>query len=567
MHSEDTQLPSIVDSAALRLEELFNKSKWPRFAGKALAELSRRSREQLPPPGPRLAGAEAASYLAELITITEREIIAAHSAYPSLQWRWYLRSLPNKLFDGSYRSTAGYDRALAEAVAWNMPRGGLSLVQKKLTYRVDSSAVRHIVDYIARIKFLSNLHIAYRRIGKGATLDTSTPIFDVTNDDRTNLAIEIYDQRHDQTESTFGKGMGIAPLDSYDYEQFSRMRSTDDLTLFLVIGCESISVPLTHPGPDGRLVKAFTQARHFIFPIDAKSIFHPFGPRIDTSSTMLSAVAAIVQMLMIFPVLISEIPWAFGSTLQVGYFLINQSIAKKLFDTCLPQINGHLIKYFEFDEWPNNFEMWAQSADSVLPSLWPLKTGGIYQACGDQYILFDFHSASAALGSRLEIDRKNPDLGNIRGDKFEKQCQEIIDGSKWNPTPAIAALRGKHLRRDGAQVTDIDAIGEYESTILIVSCKSVVYDALYDRGEYGVIRNAAATVDAAVEHWENLIESFRSTPAGDNFDFSRFANIIGIVCTPFAVFTSNDRSLSPVVGSLRACASISELRAWLYQDD
>ena len=79
MHSEDTQLPSIVDSAALRLEELFNKSKWPRFAGKALTELSRRSREQLPPPGPRLAGAEAASYLAELITITGREIIAEHA--------------------------------------------------------------------------------------------------------------------------------------------------------------------------------------------------------------------------------------------------------------------------------------------------------------------------------------------------------------------------------------------------------------------------------------------------------------------------------------------------------
>jgi hypothetical protein len=55
----------------------------------------------------------------------------------------------------------------------------------------------------------------------------------------------------------------------------------------------------------------------------------------------------------------------------------------------------------------------------------------------------------------------------------------------------------------------------------------------------------------------------RSTPVGDNYDFSSFQEVLGVVCTPFAVYTSTSKSLEFVAHGLRACASAAELDRWL----
>ena len=114
--------------------------------------------------------------------------------------------------------------------------------------------------------------------------------------------------------------------------------------------------------------------------------------------------------------------------------------------------------------------------------------------------------------------------------------------------------------------TDIDALGSLGSTLLLVSCKSLIYDADYDKGTYRVIRNAQSTVDEAVEYWRSIASDVRLNPVGDNFDFSRFSTVLAIVCTPFVVYSDADGTLAYVDGNLRSCVSAAELDEWLHRE-
>jgi hypothetical protein len=129
----------------------------------------------------------------------------------------------------------------------------------------------------------------------------------------------------------------------------------------------------------------------------------------------------------------------------------------------------------------------------------------------------------------------------------------------------LAALRGRSLLRKHSSetFTDIDAIGALSSTLLIVSCKSLIYDGPYDKGDYKTIRNAQSTVDGAVKHWQTIAETIRSEPVGTNFDFSCFTRIVAVVCTPFVIYSDSEETLAYATEGLRFCVSTVELGAWL----
>jgi hypothetical protein len=115
----------------------------------------------------------------------------------------------------------------------------------------------------------------------------------------------------------------------------------------------------------------------------------------------------------------------------------------------------------------------------------------------------------------------------------------------------------------GHALTDLDAVGEDGETVLIVSAKSVPYSALYDKGEYGEVRNRSTDAVAAESAWAQKMEVLRSAPVGANYDLSGYRDFIAPVVMPFAPYLpigSATRELSP---GLRAVASVDELVQWL----
>lgn len=165
----------------------------------------------------------------------------------------------------------------------------------------------------------------------------------------------------------------------------------------------------------------------------------------------------------------------------------------------------------------------------------------------------------------LQFPKVQGQVANERATWFEDVVQELIDTTPWT-APEVHSLRQKPLTLGGKTLTDIDAIGTRGRDLLIVSCKSIPYTMEYDRGDYKAIRNAETTVVDAVAHWKGIVETLDATRVGENYNLSGFDRIIGVVCTPFAVYTKSAEALSTTTGSLRWASSVDELAHFLRTD-
>jgi hypothetical protein len=112
-------------------------------------------------------------------------------------------------------------------------------------------------------------------------------------------------------------------------------------------------------------------------------------------------------------------------------------------------------------------------------------------------------------------------------------------------------------------ITDIDAIGERGKRLLLVSCKSVPFSDEWNRGDNAAVRNVAAKVDDAVAEWADRTTKLRRMPHGDNYDFSGYEEIIGVVVFPSVPWTPTRSSVAEVLPGLRIAASAGELGKWI----
>jgi hypothetical protein len=180
-------------------------------------------------------------------------------------------------------------------------------------------------------------------------------------------------------------------------------------------------------------------------------------------------------------------------------------------------------------------------------------------------LAFDIASCSQALIDFFRAKRLSGEAGNQRGAQFEKNVQSAINATRWSPPAEIATLRGRTLREQGEAITDVDAIGALDAVLVLVSCKSIIYDPAYDAGEFASVQNAARVVSAAVFDWNAKVQRIREKRIGDNFDFSAYREIVGVVCTPFAPYTDDEAALRFQLPGLRAACSASELVNWMQQ--
>lgn len=502
------------------------------------------------------AGAAGAIYLHGLITSFEQEIASNHSTYGSVRWFWYLRRIPREFFAGGYGTTFAYDRVLAESLTWSWPQESIR-PEQFLNFPVDVAAARQIARFIGRLKLLSHLHILYRRVGKGAELELSGRVpFAKTPPDVDN-AIAIYDERHDQGFDFGAPGIGIATLHGNEpsVDDIFNFSAESLLLTFALADAIRVSVPFPY---GEKLAIVEVDSWHAMKLISLERVFAPFG---SVDPAYLPAIAPALQLLMLLPCFFGAFPGAFAGMLQFGYFVVPQAKLATLMDDSLQLANDALRRRSSGTSWAATFNDWFASAMAMEPETWPLKPGGFLRGVGD-FVVVDVTAASYALLTRISIDR-SPHHGNVRASIFEDQCQEFINTTNWRPPSELSVLRGRTLRSAGKKLTDIDALGVKDGTLLLVSCKSLIYDASYDRGDFQVIRNAQSTVDAAVCDWTQIIATLRRTPVGDNYDFSMFQEILGVVCTPFAVYTTSSDSLAFLCRGLRACASAAELEHWL----
>jgi hypothetical protein len=554
------QPPLVLDPATEKLQTLAASTDWLTLAARSAHETASRVYSEFPPPQPILVGLAAAKYLQRIVPLVQADILAQHSAYGPVRWLWYLRRSPDGLFQGDYHTTLGYDGVLAEVLSAQFTSIDTSYLSDRVAFRVDSASFRHLARYVGRVKLLSQLHMLYRRVGKGAELDASRPVFMARTSDAIERALRIYDERHDRSHEFMGAGLGLASVDP-NFEQLVEDGSAGEPVAFLSMACTpSFAAPVTYPDGAGGLLMATVQVRHVLKELNLSRILNPVGAGADPPE-YLPGIAALTQLLMLVPAISAHVPWALSSICQQGYVFVGEQRLRAIADHHLPELVEQLAPHTPNFAWAVGFDQWHEALAAVHASVWPLSSGDVIRRFGDN-LLLDTTGASQALLHRIELGR-SPLLGNLRAREFELQCQDLIDGTTWSPPPDLRALRGRTLRAGGRALTDIDAIGTKNHSLLIVSCKSVIYDRDYDQGDYRAIRNSQTTVDQAVRDWEVIVAELRRQPRGENFNFSEFDEIVAVVCTPFAVYSDDERTLVLTKPKLRASSSMLELRDWL----
>ena len=284
-------------------------------------------------------------------------------------------------------------------------------------------------------------------------------------------------------------------------------------------------------------------------------------PRSDPSLVFTKECAALIYLLACAPILISRHFAGFHSLIRTGYLVWTENRTPM----------ATLVDLFE--ELPAfvreiTIAAGIGSASDVISALkeirgvdWPLAAGPVIRGDGDATCI-DFAAATSRLASALTFPAIQGRYANARADHFEEEVQSLLDSSDWAPSERIRRQVRITLTKNGRALTDIDAIGERESTILLVSCKSLIYSKEYDTGEYSAVRNAASTARQATERWSVVLEDLRTHPVGDNYDFRGATNLVGIVCTPQTVYVERNILEKRATDILPALVSFDELAIW-----
>ena len=246
---------------------------------------------------------------------------------------------------------------------------------------------------------------------------------------------------------------------------------------------------------------------------------------------------------------------------KVGYLRRRRDYAEWVLDQVLPAIGADLEDLFP-GEVPANGRSVIETLEGVGPDIWPAQPGPVVRGLGDNLVI-DVWAAS----SRLQHDALVPPetggaMVNAAAFRFESVVQDMIDGTPWRPSSLSRKLLRGHLKLAGRYLTDIDAVGERDGTLLLVSCKNIPYSPAYDSGEHRVVRNVATTVDKAVQHWKHVLTTVSGSPVGDNFNVSAFKEIRGVVVTPRVTYSQDPDTLAmSTCGTvcLRAAMSLGEL--------
>ena len=265
---------------------------------------------------------------------------------------------------------------------------------------------------------------------------------------------------------------------------------------------------------------------------------------------------------MAYPLFFARFPWCVGSVLQHGYFVVRDSLAIEILADALTPVRDHLQMLGYNMNLPGDAPAWLQTLEDTAPSLWPFVRAGFVRR-RSTLLAFDIALACHAVLDFFRAKRLSGEAGNQRARQFELNIQASIGTTTWKPPPEIAALRGRKLTIQGSAITDIDAVAAHGKRLLLISCKSLIYDAEYDAGRFSAVRHASDVVSVAVAAWSEKLKRIEKLKRGDNFDLSAYDEFIGVVCTPFAPYVSDAASLAFVQPGLRAACSASELIEWL----
>ena len=422
-----------------------------------------------------------------------------------------------------------------------------------LNYPLDEPVLIRVLRFSQQILYLVNIHVALHQVAKGVPFAFGKSAIPVPMpSSETSRALWLFDWRVDSFDQK--------PLDRLGTE-VHEVGSMDHVGSLFALIPRRKEADWTRSPESSRREKESVRilANYGIHILDFTQLGQLVSDRRVSSPVSSQEAGALLMILRIAAEMVAN-PAVCRPLLEVGYVPMTRTtfyeIVSTLFSNAKNAVRGTIPEL----RLPDSIEILVRELEEMRGTLWSVLQGPVVRSCGE-LIYLDLASATMRLNRAFQFPRVAGASANMRAEHFEGSVQSVIDRSRWADS-TTRVLHGRTLRHQGRSVTDVDAIGVGENKLLLISCKSVLY-AEYDTADYRVLRNAADVVQKAVAAWDEVCSFLRDHRIGDNYDFSVYQEIIGVVCTPVVVYVPLGLATADIAEGLFAAVSISELRIWL----
>jgi hypothetical protein len=492
-------------------------------------------------------------YLSAVRQCVEQYMFELVQSHPPAEWLWFLRRVPDEAFAGSLPTTFGYKAGLADVASGlsTLEAEPIPLSSQAICFDINDSVVRRLVRFLTGVSFLFGIHVRLRFAGKGATFQKPLgngviPQYHVTSAMRE--AIELYDMRVARSQTSLGRaGTEISAKSADTNSMMVVHRTMPPRYIETPVGQDVVFVE-TRFVPKFVLLDALQRINSDL-QLAAPGIW---PPEVVALATLLRGGFEILASTRNAP----------ANVLNVGYVTMQEELFHQSLANCWNDTLSWQQNVFPRSQPIRDTTELLRRLKTLRGSFWPLQFGPVIRDFEDG-ICLDLNAATNLLEALLEFPAQQGTVANIRSRHFELAVQDSINASQWKPSQDLLRMRGVGLRREGQDFTDIDALGVREDTLLLVSCKSVIYSKGYDAGDYRFIRNIASLARDSVERWSEVMRIIIEHPSGDNYNFTEFTRVIGVVCVPHVIYVPLGDCTELVSRDLPALVSLEELRAWL----
>jgi hypothetical protein len=501
-------------------------------------------------------------YLTCMRQTIERMLAEDAVRFSKARWLWMLRRVPDPVFEGRVSTTRPYRAALAEAVSGafgsDNPERPFEDSDGSIRFKLDGSALPRLLKFAELVTWLSESHVLWRYSGKGVRFrfEKGSALPDAAPTKDQDESIRRYDERFAKSATLFGT-VGTAVSSETDM-------SDSGFFVAFFSDAEWVQVPVHVQGKDMEL-KVLKRFLPQMVSLDGLAKLNE-DARLD-GLTWWKPSATVVLALSrgMFRILATSYN-GFASLLRYGYVFIDEEHFLEVFGGGWNVICEDVLRVIPGATIPNSPAELFDALVAFRPTLWPLWPGPIVRRAGSA-VWIDVIACTAVLERSLEYPIVDGDVGNARADHFEGTAQQTINATPWAPGPELAPMIAREIKKaDGTKLTDLDALGEKDLSLLLVSCKSMVYSGRYDSGDYVTVRNIRTIAEEAVRYWAEVAAYLKKHPKGPNYDFSKYDDIIPVVCTPQVVYVADPYSLRFVEPGLNAACSLNELRIWLMKN-
>jgi hypothetical protein len=503
------------------------------------------------PTAVEITSDKAVPFLRECIKDTELHIAKHAVSYTVGRWMWYLRHLPRAVFDIVGHEEGVRARHLAESIA---ALYGASDENSRTPFRINQSTMRQIIRFAGMVFHLDSIHGHYQWTGTDAPFRFGTrPLPDANPPADVKTAVSTYLQRLDAEEFAFaGLGSFVVPAVTTKGE----------------IG---ILVAIERPSPvdvnvRNYLLKPRSEVVHSYFEasrISVRSVIDLLSHDSVGDAPLLPGFYASLCVLALTLIAFQSSEGCAEHTLEHGYTSFDRQSAELLCREGLPRLNAECERLPPDVRRATTLDELKAVVAEARAEVHRLRPGPLLIAARDR-VLFDVASATQRLFVDAEYPAKvSPGKERYRSEAFELATQREVDAGPWRPSARIRELRGRVLRVDGKDLTDVDALAEREQVLLLVSCKSIPYSGEVDIGRRRVMRNIASKLADYEAEWRAKVNRIRLQRKGDNFDFSVYTRIEGVLITPHVFYVIGDQFLDEALPGLKVYSSLTELRDWL----